>query len=218
MKTDIFSAIERLPYFTIESVKQLWGAEPVPEGTVRTAVYRWMKSGLLIQLKKGVYMPRRFHQLHASDEYLAAAVSSILNPQSYLSLEYVLQRHQILTEITYPVTAVTTKNTRVIENSLGTFWYRHIQPALYNGYQIAEVYGIPFAMASAAKALFDTLYLRPLAGIIQDGKFNLAEELRLNIEDLTPTDQAEFSGYVRQSQSPKIWRILTNLEETVWRH
>jgi len=218
MKPNLFPAIERLPYFTIESVKQLWGDESVSDATVRTAVYRWMKAGKMIQLKKGVYMPAKFHQLHAGDEDFSAAVSSILNPQSYVSLEFVLQRHQILTEITYPVSAVTVKNTRVIENKLGTFWYRHIQPDQYGGYSIAEYHGIRFASATIAKALFDTLYLRRGVSTISTRGYNLAEELRLNLEEFNAAERAEFAGYVLQSQSPKMKQILTNLEENVWRH
>src|SRR4030042_1907913 len=101
------------------------------------------------------------------------AVSTILLPHSYLSLEYVLQQRGILTEITYPVTAITIKNTRTILNSLGTFVYRHIQPHLYFGFQIMESYGVPYAQASTAKALFDYLYLRPLPADLEPTLYNL---------------------------------------------
>ncbi len=216
MKRSILNSLNNLPYFTIESVKQLWGTEPTSDATIRTAIYRWAKTGELIQLKNGMYMPRRFHERHAGDEDFSPAVSSILLPQSYLSLEFVLQRRQILTDITYPVTAVTLKNTRTIENRLGTFWYRHIQPSLYRGFVISEYYGIPFAMASLAKALFDYLYLRPWTGEIPFKTYSIAEDLRLNLDEFSPADREEFAKFVLESHSPKMKSILANLRKTTW--
>ena len=216
MKRSILNSLSNLPYFTIESVKQLWGTDPTSDATIRIALYRWAKAGELIQLKNGLYMPRQFHERHAGDEDFSPAVSSILLPQSYLSLEFVLQRRQILTDITYPVTAVTLKNTRTIENRLGTFWYRHIQPSLYRGFVITEYYGIPFAMASMAKALFDYLYLRPWTGEIPSRGFSLAEDLRLNLDEFTEDEREEFAGYVEMSHSPKMKSILANLRKTTW--
>jgi len=144
MKSAILSSFDSIPYFTIEGVRQLLSDEKSARGSVQTKLYRWMKNGLVIQLKKGVYMTHRFFDLHHADEDFIPAVSAILIPQSYVSLEYRLQQLGMLTEITFPLTAVTLKHTRVIENSLGTFSYRSIQPENYTGFNIAEYMGIPF--------------------------------------------------------------------------
>ena len=166
-------------------------------------------------------MHRRFYERHRQDTAFSPVVSAILLPQSYLSLEYVLQQHGILTEITYPVTAITIKNTRTIVNSLGTFIYRHIQPALYQGFQIMEAYGVPYAQASVAKALFDYLYIRPLPADLEPQRYNLTEALRLNLDEFTREEREEFAGYVASSDMIKMGRmkmrrILGNLEYTVW--
>jgi hypothetical protein len=186
MRYTILSAFERLPYFTIKGFRQIAGDDVVDDAHARTALYRWVNAGHLIALKKGMYMHRRFYEQHRRDAAFAPAVSTILLPQSYLSLEYVLLQHGILTEITYPVTAITIKNTRTIVNSLGTFVYRHIQPDLYFGFHIMEAYGVPYAQASVAKALFDYLYLRPLPAHLEQQRYNLAEDLRLNLDKFTP--------------------------------
>ena len=218
MKHTDLSLLESLPYFTIEAIKQLGEDKDTAPGTIRTALYRWMKAGHVIQLKKGVYTTRRFYEMHRSDENFSMAISAILIPQSYVSLEYILQRNAILTEITYPVSAITTKNTRVIENTLGTFSYRHIKNELYSGYSIANYFGVLFAQASAAKALFDYLYLRPNISELTSPSHNLAEDLRLNLEDFSTSKQEEFATYVETSKSPKMNRILENLRKTIWRH
>lgn len=217
MKTTILTSLEPLPYFTIEAVRQLSGNEEIAPGTIRTALYRWMRSGHVIQLKKGVYTTRHFYELHRSDADFSMAVSAILIPQSYVSLEFILQRNAVLTEVTYPISAITVKNTRVIENTLGTFTYRHIKDELYRGYTITEYYGVLFAQASVAKALFDYLYLRPQTGNLKSSS-NLAEELRLNLEEFSIADQDEFAAYVESSKIMKMGRILKNLRRTVWRH
>ena len=222
MRYTILSAFERLPYFTIEGFRQIAGDNVVDDAHARTALYRWVKAGHLIAIKKGVYMHHRFYEQHRQDAAFSPAVSAILLPQSYLSLEYVLQQHGILTEITYPVTAITIKNTRIITNALGTFVYRHIQPDLYLGFRIAETYGVSFAQASAAKALFDYLYLRPLLADLEPQRYNLAEELRLNLDEFTWEEREEFAGYVFKSETirkggAKMRRILNNLEVHVWR-
>lgn len=221
MRYTILSAFEGLPYFTIEGFRQIAGEDVVDDAHARTALYRWVKAGHLIALKKGVYMHRRFYEQHRQDAVFAPAVSAILLPQSYLSLEYVLQQHGILTEITYPVTAITIKNTRTITNALGTFVYRHIQPDLYFGFQIMEAYGVPYAQASAARGLFDYLYLRPLPADLESQRYNLAEELRLNLEEFTWEEREKFAEYVFKSETirkggAKMRQILNNLEIHVW--
>ena len=227
MKYTLLSAFERLPYFTIEGFRQIAGDGPVDDTRARIALSRWVKAGHLIALKKGMYIHRRFYEQHRQEAAFAPVVSSILLSQSYLSLEYVLQLHGILTEITYPVTAITIKNTRTIVNSLGTFVYQHIQPDLYSGFQIMEAYGVPYAQASVAKALFDYLYLRPLPADLEPQRYNLAEELRLNLVEFTREEREEFAGHVASSdvarmghmkmRRVKMRRILNNLEYTVWR-
>jgi len=217
MKSKNLSSLESFPYFTIEAVKQLLGDESVAAGTIQTALYRWMKAGQIIQLKKGVYMTRRFFEQHRADADFAPMVSAILIPQSYLSLEYILQRNAILTEMTYPVTAVTLKQTRVFENKLGTFTYRNIKAELYQGFIFSEYMGIPIAQATVSKALFDFLYLRPWKGSQRLAGYDLVEDLRLNLEDFSENDQVEFSTFVEISKSKKMDQILKNLRKTVWR-
>jgi hypothetical protein len=217
MKKEILSSLESFPYFTIEAVKQLIGDESDAAGTIQTALYRWMKTGQVYQLKKGVYMPRRFFELHRADPNFSPAVSAILIPQSYVSLEFILQKHAMLTEVTYPTSAVTLKHTRLIENKLGIFTFRNIKENLYKGFVISDYLGIPFSQATSAKALFDYLYLRSWKGNNRLSSYNLVEDLRLNLEDFSAEEQTEFVEFVETSKSKKMDQILKNLRKTVWR-
>jgi len=216
MKLDLLKPFERLPYFTIAGFKHLLEDGETLDQRARELLSRWKQAGYILSLKRGVYMTRRFYELHRTDPEFAPAVSAILVPQSYLSLEYVLQQAGILTEATYPVTAATTKNTRTIENSLGTFVYRHIKPSLYTGFSQQEYYGVILHRASLAKALFDFLYLRPLPRGLRTNKLDLAEDLRLNLDESSPEGRNEFKMYVEISESEKMNFILDNLRRTVW--
>jgi len=217
MNLKSLSPLENLPYFTIEAVKQLIGDGSMANGNIQTALYRWVKAGDLIRLKRGGYTTRRFYELHQSDEDFLPAISAILMPQSYVSMEYVLQRRGILTDVVYPVTAITPKQTRVIRNRLGTFSYRNLKQELYQGFSISEYRDIPFARATLAKALFDFLYLRPLDEQLAKNDFNLAESLRLNLEEFSEEELAEFAAFVENSKSRKMSRVLENLRRSVWR-
>lgn len=214
MKTSLLRLFDRFPYFTLEGFKQATGMESPQQ--VRMLLHRWRQAGHILPIKKGVYMTRRFYEGHRGDHLFSAAVSAILLPQSYVSLEFILQQHNLLTEVTHPITCITKKNTRTINNPLGTFWYRHIRDDLYHGFSISEYFGIRIAQASVAKALFDHLYLRPLPSSHRTVKIDLAEELRLNINELSSNDQEEFIHHVERSNSHKMMDILNNFRSNIW--
>jgi len=214
MKKDMLRVFEAMPYFTIEGFKQAAGIES-PQ-TARVLLHRWAQAGHILAIKKGVYMSSRFHDQHRQDAEFSAAVSAILLPNSYISLEYILQQHNLLTETTYPVTCITPRNTRTITNPLGTFWYRHIRPDWYRGFTLTEYFGIRYATANLAKALFDYLYLRPIPAAFNSLRFDLAEELRLNLDEVDAESRDVFAGWVETSDSPKMRAILTNFRSHVW--
>lgn len=216
VKIDYLKPFDKIPYFTIAGFKQVLNAGEADTQRVRAMLSRWVKMGYIIRLKKGVYMTRRFFELHQMHASFTPAMSSIIMPQSYVSLEYVLQRANVLTEVTYPVTAITPKNTREIENALGTFVYRHIKSSLYIGFNQETFLGVIFNLASVSKALFDYFYLRPLPRSLRTHKINLAEELRLNLDELSLEERDEFEKYTEISDSPKMNFIHENLRRTIW--
>jgi predicted nucleotidyltransferase component of viral defense system len=174
-----------------------------------------MKKGYVIQLQRGIYTTRRFYEFHRGDASFVPAVSAILNPQSYISLEYVLQQSSVLTDITYPTTAITIKNTKKIENGVGTFVYRHIRQPLYLGFIPTEYFGVIINQASVPKALFDFFYLRPLPRKLRTTRIDLAEDLRLNVADFSSEERSEFTEYVKISKSAKMDFILDNFRRKV---
>jgi hypothetical protein len=76
--------------------------------------------------------------------------------------------------------------------------------------------GVIFNLASVAKALFDYFYLRPLPRGLRTHRINLAEELRLNLDELSLEERDEFEKYIEIEDSPKMNFIHENLGRTVW--
>jgi predicted transcriptional regulator of viral defense system len=216
LNLNTLTSFTHLSYFTIEGFRQVIGSEAENPGQARIALSRWAKAGHVIQLKRGCYMPRPFYEAHCNEPSFLSAISAIIKPQSYVSLESILQRYGILTEITYLFTSITTRHTRLVENRLGTFLYRRVSPSLYFGYSLHDFFGITFAEASLAKALFDYLYLRPLSVASRLSGFSLAEELRLNLEEIPEADRDEFAGFVEQSKIKKMEVLLEHMRKTVW--
>lgn len=216
MKTNLLEPFETIPYFTITGFKQILNADESGNQRVREMLSRWVKNGHIIRLKKGIYMTQRFYERHQDHASFRPAVSAIIVPQSYVSLEYILQRAGVLTEVTYPITAITPKNTKKIENSLGTFIYRHIKDPFYKGFHQENFFGVLINQASVAKALFDYIYLRPLPRDLRTHRINYAEELRLNLDGLSSIVRDEFDDYVESSNSPKMSFIRKNLRKSIW--
>lgn len=212
----LLSKFSSFPYFTIEGFRQAAGMGIDEKQYSRKILNLWAKSGDVIRLKNGVYMSREFYYEHKQDLRFTACVSTVIKPQSYISLETILQRNGILTEATYPITAVTVKHTRVFENSIGTFSYRSIKPALFLGFTTFPYYGININEASLSKALFDYLYFRTLSAAVRVNAFDLIEELRLNLYDLVEEDRVAFSDFARESDVRKMIEIDDYFRRTIW--
>jgi len=124
-------------------------------GTVNPVqLSQWTKKGLLIQLKRGLYLLKGAEM----DTFLIAN----LIKTSYISLESALAYYQLIPETVYQVLSVTTEKPETITNSLGTYSYYHLRPALFFDYQLMETKTKSrlIKIALPEKALFDLVYFR----------------------------------------------------------
>ncbi len=216
MTNTILTPFEHLPFFTLEGFKQMLASDKDETQRARELLSEWSRQGKVIRLKKGVYMTKRFYEFHQGELGFLPMVSAILEPLSYLSVEYILQRATVLTEITYSVSAITAKNTKTIQNPAGVFTYRHLKPELYTGFSTQVYFGVYYYEASVAKALFDYLYLRLLPRHFRTFQLNLTEDLRLNVDEFSSDTKLEFENYVLSCASEKMTFILENLKRHVW--
>lgn len=188
-----------LSYFDKETLAQVI---EVSENTLYADIKRWLKRGILIQLKKGRYVTEEYvRHLTDPDAYRAFLANKLREP-SYLSLEYILQKYNILTEAVFAFTSITLKATRTYKNTLGVYFYRNIKTDLFTGYNLLSRSGFTVKEATKAKALFDYCYLKLWR--VRDIDRALIQSFRLNLETVSNKELGEFSRYCEASGVKKI--------------
>lgn len=125
--------------------------------TLKWNLASWQRRGLVIKLKKGLYvLNKKDRKIHPSRVFLA---NSLCFP-SYVSTEYALGYYDLIPERVEDVTSVTTKKTVRYSNPFGTFIFQHIKADSFFGFaQVEDENGFPVLIAEPEKALLDFIYL-----------------------------------------------------------
>ncbi len=123
---------------------------------VKVQISRWVKSGKLIQVKRGIYLlSKDYRKKDVFEPYLA----SILMSPSYISLEKALEYHGLIPESVPVYTSVTTKRPAKYVTKAGVFSYRRVKKPLFWGYDSVCVDRQTAFVAFPEKALLDLFYL-----------------------------------------------------------
>ncbi|MFH0739933.1 MAG: type IV toxin-antitoxin system AbiEi family antitoxin domain-containing protein [bacterium] len=202
----IISLTEKLPFFTFDD---LAGVEK-SKSYLGIILHRHEEAGKLLRLKRGVYTSMNYIEKMKNRgriEVLIDFLANFLYKPSYLSLEMVLYRHNILTDVPFHSTSITKNKTIIFNNKLGNFFYYKIKPSLFCGFETSEEFGFSIMRATKAKALFDFLYLRKNILPVKEA----VKELRLNVENLNRVDIKELKKYVDIEGSRKMKEIIEHL-------
>lgn len=202
----IISLVEKMPYFELKNLSSI----EKNKDYLKILFSRYEHKGRLIRLKKGLYVSVDYLNTLGKKDLLSfytEFAANLIYAPSYLSLEYVLYEHNILSEIPKNFTSISLKKTAHLKNNLGDFFYHKIAKRLFLGFNSSSRGDFVVFKASRAKALFDYLYLR------QDHLINpeAIEELRLNLNNLTKDDLREFKKYLKIEGSKKMYAIAKNI-------
>jgi len=164
---------------------------------------RWSKQGLIVQLKKGIYL------LNAGDRATNPSKFFLANQlvfPSYLSLESALAYYHMIPERVYQVTSVTTGKPAQHVSPEGTFTFRHVKQSLFFGFDaIRDERGFEVFLASPEKALLDFLYLN-LAQFSTTDSDIFSESYRFNGRDvLRPARLQEMAA---RFESARLQRVV----------
>jgi len=153
-------------------------AGDVDPADVRRQLSRWVTSGRLVQLRRGLYALAPPYRKTEPHPFL---VANRLVRGSYVSLQSALAHHGLIPEHVPVTTSITTGRPQHQENPFGSFEYHHCPPNRLTGYSVEKLGGVQEALvATPAKALADLIHLVPGA----DSRAYL-EELRItNLEKL----------------------------------
>ncbi|EKE16488.1 MAG: hypothetical protein ACD_11C00006G0011 [uncultured bacterium] len=209
--TNILNHLKTLPYFTLDDILVIEKKQYL----LRILLSRFSKSGKIIRLKKGIYVTADYladiKRRNLYSNY-SEFVAGIIYEPSYLSMDYILYEKNILTEIPKNIISVSVKKTQLLTNDFGNFYYHSIKPELFCGYEIVIENKLSFKKATAAKALFDFLYLRKNILSFEDS----IKELRLNLDELTVGDIKELGKYIKLEDSKKM-SVIYNILIKLWK-
>ena len=174
LKTNI-----KMPVFSRTDVLKLFPEEPVNQ--INTQLYRMIKRGDLIGLKRGLYI---FPNLNM-DEFV---IANKLYKPSYVSLESALNVFGVIPDISSVVTSVTTVTSKKINTSLGNFKYSKINENLFFGYKsiLDERSGFYYSIANPEKALLDLIYIRKVKNL---------SEYRVDLNNINQTELLNYSQH-----------------------
>lgn len=149
----------KTPIFTTQQVKSIFRNT---SGTnVLVQLNRWSKNGEIIRLKRGLYI----FKTAKVEEY--AIAHALYNP-SYVSLESALNHQGVIPDIPETLTSICSTTPRTFATPLGKYSFSRIQPKLFSGYSLISdpMSGMPYHVASPAKALLDLIYVRNYRSIM----------------------------------------------------
>jgi hypothetical protein len=175
-------------------------AGDVDAADLRRQLSRWVTSGHLVQLRRGLYALAPPYRKTEPHPFL---VANRLVRGSYVSLQSALAHHGLIPEHVPVTTSVTTGRPQHRENPFGSFEYHHCPPNRLTGYRALKLGGGQEALvATPAKALADLIHLVPGA----DSRAYLSELRLTNLEKLDPAALHPTVG-----DQPKIRRAFRRL-------
>ncbi|HFE64690.1 MAG TPA: hypothetical protein ENK14_09805 [Caldithrix sp.] len=177
------------------------------ENYLKRQVSEWLKKGLLLKLKRGIYLINDANYLEKTS---LLSIANYLYQPSYISLEFALRYYQLIPEEVYHITSVTTRKTAHFKNSLAYFYYRHIKESLFWGFDTISVNNQSVFMALPEKALIDFFYLN-LNDFInqrnswQSYRFQNIEKLNFN----------QLDEYLERIENKKLNILVESFKSTV---
>lgn len=193
--------VKDLPLFS-SSLLQAGDTSPAQ---VHKQLSRWVKSGKVLQLRRGLYTLAETYRKEAPHPFTVA--NQLLAP-SYISLQSALAYYGLIPEAVPKITSLTSrKRTQTIATPLGQFSYRSVQPDLFSGFRLVEMSPRQQAfLARPEKALLDLVYLTP-----QGEQPVFLKSLRLQNMDLL--DLEWMQNFAEAIGKPKMIRAVDTLTQ-----
>jgi hypothetical protein len=209
---------------SIDLQLQSFSGVPITHGTLLTLlrdyrtpnnkISRWLSSGMLLPLKKGLYLVSP--EISGVNCPLPLIANALYGP-SYVSLDYALFEHGLIPEQVFSITSVTTLRSKDFENNFGWFTYAHIPSDLFaiGVNQVVATDKASYLLASPTKALCDKLVLSRNLRIYSQRAFNdfLLNDLRIDGAELGILELPVIEACLACKHKTGLLRYLFNLVE-----
>lgn len=175
-----------------------------------------IKSGELLSLRRGLYVPGPQTDLPIPDLFL---IANHLRGPSYVSLESALSHWGLIPERVYEVSSVTLKTSKVYKNNAGRFSYHYVGSPYYSfGIQSVKLTPQQTALiASPEKALCDKIILTSgvsLRSTRQTIGF-LVDDLRIDEDDLRNLDLSMIESWIEDAPKKSSLAMLVKTIQTL---
>lgn len=177
MKIRELNSINQL-YFGYEDIARALKISPA---SARVSASRYVRLGLLMRLKRNIYVPKERWQTTSREERFTLA--NLGQTPSYISLMTALDYHEITTQVQRGIIeSVAVKRTKEISLNGNVFRYTKVSRASYFGFIRQQ----QFFIATPEKALLDAIYLMSFGryaldlSAIDDEKLNRKEIRRMS--------------------------------------
>jgi len=177
MRTRELASINQL-YFGYEDIARALKISPA---SARVSASRYVRLGLLMRLKRNIYVPKERWQTTSREERFTLA--NLGQTPSYISLMTALDYHEITTQVQRGIIeSVAVKRTKEILLNGNVFRYTKVSRTSYFGFIRQQ----QFFIATPEKALLDAIYLMSFGryaldlSAIDDEKLNRKEIRRMS--------------------------------------
>ncbi len=179
------------PYFHVEDLARVLGVKPA---SARVIASRYVKAGLLLRLKRDMYVRADRWSFLSQEEKFQLA--NLLQSPSYISLLTALSWYEISTQIPQDyIESIALKRTKQIRVQNTVFQYLKIKKALYFGFVRHQ----QFFIAEPEKAFLDAMYLFSL------GRYSLD----LDAVDVNRLDWEKIKRWLPQFHPAVQKKVLT---------
>jgi predicted transcriptional regulator of viral defense system len=196
--SELLSLVAEEPVFS----SSLLLAGKVDDRQVRLQLSRWVQSGQLIQLRRGLYalaVPWRKVEPHPF------LVANRQHPGSYVSLQSALAWYGAIPEHVQIITSVGPGRPETTITPLGTYKIQHLADTLCYGFAKIEVTSRQSVfLATPEKALLDLVHLTP-----GGDSMGFLRELRL--QNLSAFQHTVLEEMAHRSGKPKLMRATAML-------
>jgi hypothetical protein len=149
----------------------------------RKKIHSFVKSGVLLPVKQGVYVVSKELNLRS---YSLEILANLIYGPSYISLESALSFYGFIPERVTTTTSTCIGKSKRFSTAVGDFEYHHLKDSTYcAGVQLKEIFKNTYShFASAEKAILDFIYIRERKGEFKNSKeyfHYLVESYRLDV-------------------------------------
>jgi len=196
---DFKNKIRSFPLFSSSQISSITDSEQV----LRNQITQWRKQGLLLCVKRGLYVLNEADRnINPSRLFIA---NQLLSP-SYISTEYALSFYGLIPEKVEDITSITTKKTTLFQNTFGTFRYQHISIPTFVGFrEVKDEANLPFFIAEPEKATVDFFYLH-LSSFQRDDKNIFA--LSYRFQNVSELNKKRLEYFAKIFGSRKLLKVI----------